>query len=747
MAASRKPTALGVPVPPPPAGSAATAPPLPAAPSDAKVDGSKPEVAKTTASRAPTPPVVPQAPAAAPAAAARPPTKPPIDMDGPPTVDDEIPGENTTIDSSMSDRLVKVADPEERWEESTVAEKGSAKRSMGAPHAMAVGSAEAKPAPDPRPDDSARVLVDFDDPKANTTVDEGAISQMPTAISPNALVAQTRPTAAISRLVVIGGNDRGREFVLTNAETTLGRGADNDIILTDIAVSRRHVILINDGVRYGVRDLSSGNGTLVNGVRITGDVFIHDGDQLELGNTLLRFEHPGARSAVTSPPVGPPLGPPGAGLPPAALPGPPPPVVLAAPPPPPGLVAQPPLPGLPLAPPVPTAGTGLPVAGPPPPYPPPSGMYAATSPPYSPLPTPFVPPNQGPSAAAMDLFRSQRKLLLWVGGGLAGFALIAIIAVVSSSSPKKDGGLKSTEAQTSPALNALLADVDNPKAPGGPMVSPAPSPAPTPAPVAPAPAPPGPTTAPVVEPAGPAVASLPPPRPEAKKPAPEPKRPPPEPKKPPPRRVEPAEKPKPEKGGSAAERQALALYKDKQYARASEVLQTAAAKESGATAEKLEAQARDLAAVGVAIAKGDANAAQNPTVAFTAYQQALGLDARSGKGTHAAYIRGQLAKVTPRAATAYFAAGKLEQARAACDAAEGYGVGDDPAIARVRASLETKAKDLYNQGVALAKKSPDEAKALWRRVLKIVPAESAWYTKSYAALNKVTKSKTEDEDE
>ena len=36
------------------------------------------------------------------------------------------------------------------------------------------------------------------------------------------------------RLTVIGGNDRGREFTLEPHDTRIGRGTDNDIILTDI---------------------------------------------------------------------------------------------------------------------------------------------------------------------------------------------------------------------------------------------------------------------------------------------------------------------------------------------------------------------------------------------------------------------------------------------------------------------------------------------------------------------------------
>jgi hypothetical protein len=149
----------------------------------------------------------------------------------------------------------------------------------------------------------------------------------------------------------------------------------------------------------------------------------------------------------------------------------------------------------------------------------------------------------------------------------------------------------------------------------------------------------------------------------------------------------------------------------------------------------------------VHLAKGDATAGSNPAAAMAAYKQAYALDAKSGKGAHSGYLKTQLAKVIPKAASSLMSAGKFEQARSACDDARDFGSGADPAVNKVRNLLETKARDLYNQGNALAKSKPDEAKSLWRRVLKMVPAESPWYGKSYAALNKVSKSSAEDEDE
>jgi tetratricopeptide (TPR) repeat protein len=104
-------------------------------------------------------------------------------------------------------------------------------------------------------------------------------------------------------LHVIGGNDRGKMYELVLPETRIGRGADQDLVLADIAVSRRHITIHAEGGRYRLRDLGSGNGTLLNGSRID-TVILNDGDQIELGNTLMRFDHAASRvpgaSAYTS---------------------------------------------------------------------------------------------------------------------------------------------------------------------------------------------------------------------------------------------------------------------------------------------------------------------------------------------------------------------------------------------------------------------------------------------------------------
>lgn len=80
---------------------------------------------------------------------------------------------------------------------------------------------------------------------------------------------------------------------------TVGRGPDNAIVLTETEVSRRHAIFTKDGDRCEVGDHQTGNGTFLNGERVTGSRTIRHGDVVAIGKLQLEFchteEHPAKR--------------------------------------------------------------------------------------------------------------------------------------------------------------------------------------------------------------------------------------------------------------------------------------------------------------------------------------------------------------------------------------------------------------------------------------------------------------------
>jgi Nif-specific regulatory protein len=68
---------------------------------------------------------------------------------------------------------------------------------------------------------------------------------------------------------------------------TIGRDASNLIVLTDDRASRRHCQLCQHESTWKLRDLNSRNGTSLNGVKVTGERVLADGDVIRVGRTEL----------------------------------------------------------------------------------------------------------------------------------------------------------------------------------------------------------------------------------------------------------------------------------------------------------------------------------------------------------------------------------------------------------------------------------------------------------------------------
>jgi DNA-binding response OmpR family regulator len=95
------------------------------------------------------------------------------------------------------------------------------------------------------------------------------------------------------RLVERDGERAGKVHVLPPAVTSIGRGAENDIVLAVERVSRRHAQVTWDGTRYRLADLGSRNGTFVNGHRIAESRILQHGDVLSLAGVELTFDAAG----------------------------------------------------------------------------------------------------------------------------------------------------------------------------------------------------------------------------------------------------------------------------------------------------------------------------------------------------------------------------------------------------------------------------------------------------------------------
>lgn len=93
------------------------------------------------------------------------------------------------------------------------------------------------------------------------------------------------------RLVVRSGPSAGETYDLEKSEIFIGRDTNNDVVINDSEVSRRHARLYMQGGNYVIEDLGSTNGTSVNGQRIVGPYVLRPGELIMLGEHItLLFE-------------------------------------------------------------------------------------------------------------------------------------------------------------------------------------------------------------------------------------------------------------------------------------------------------------------------------------------------------------------------------------------------------------------------------------------------------------------------
>lgn len=91
-----------------------------------------------------------------------------------------------------------------------------------------------------------------------------------------------------SCLVTIYGRDLGKQHKLDAEDTTIGRGAENHIVLDMDNVSRRHARVLARPDGFFVEDLGSTNGTYVNDLEV-GLERLRNGDLIKVGGAILKF--------------------------------------------------------------------------------------------------------------------------------------------------------------------------------------------------------------------------------------------------------------------------------------------------------------------------------------------------------------------------------------------------------------------------------------------------------------------------
>jgi PAS domain S-box-containing protein len=90
-------------------------------------------------------------------------------------------------------------------------------------------------------------------------------------------------------LKILKGRKTGQNYDLTGDSTVLGRHPNCDLVLPDETVSRHHARIIRNADTYYVEDLSSRNGTYLNGRRVDGATRLNDNDHIQIHEIILSY--------------------------------------------------------------------------------------------------------------------------------------------------------------------------------------------------------------------------------------------------------------------------------------------------------------------------------------------------------------------------------------------------------------------------------------------------------------------------
>jgi hypothetical protein len=98
-----------------------------------------------------------------------------------------------------------------------------------------------------------------------------------------------RPSAPQARLRIQGPDGPAWTSDFDGTALTIGRAADNDVVMTDGRVSRHHARLTGRRGTLVYLDLGSTNGSRVNGVSVQ-ELVLGEGDRIEIGDTVIVVE-------------------------------------------------------------------------------------------------------------------------------------------------------------------------------------------------------------------------------------------------------------------------------------------------------------------------------------------------------------------------------------------------------------------------------------------------------------------------
>ncbi|MBL4809435.1 MAG: FHA domain-containing protein [Phycisphaerales bacterium] len=93
----------------------------------------------------------------------------------------------------------------------------------------------------------------------------------------------------MANLTIMTGDQAGASFEIAGRPLSIGRDPSRDIQIMDMKVSRKHAVIRFSEPNHVVAPMKSMNALLVNGDEIEIETPLNEGDEIMLGDTVLRF--------------------------------------------------------------------------------------------------------------------------------------------------------------------------------------------------------------------------------------------------------------------------------------------------------------------------------------------------------------------------------------------------------------------------------------------------------------------------
>ncbi len=137
-------------------------------------------------------------------------------------------------------------------------------------------------------------------------VEPGDLDAWQETMGPGPITPPPLPERPGGLCVICNGEMAGRSFLLDRPVLTVGRTAESDVLIHDASISSQHAQFLRQASGDYVQDLTSPNGTQVNGEPLLAPRVLQKGDIISLGNIRLEYTFIPEAQTTPLPPLPPP---------------------------------------------------------------------------------------------------------------------------------------------------------------------------------------------------------------------------------------------------------------------------------------------------------------------------------------------------------------------------------------------------------------------------------------------------------